>query len=251
MLAMAGCKPGASQGSNSQEVSAQADEQPGQAQASRPQLEVADEGHCSFGSHRYTMEGNFTAAEYRRDATGTVTFTNVPSDYEEFEALYTRFLGKTPHGTAAMVPMAMELYARDADLGQRCFELICTPSNVNSVVSVLRQKFNSSQYGPSNDGYVQRYLPAAALRGATPENGYTPSLPYAVDMTASANAHRDMQIMGSGRVVYIYIYGGGWDTHQRSVEVLLPQGAELHQVFNCPALYTQCKAIQGQWPGLR
>ena len=63
----------------------------------------------SYGSHVYTMKGTLTAEAYDKNATGVVTFTNVPSDYEEFEALYTQFLGKTPHGTAAMMPMAMEI----------------------------------------------------------------------------------------------------------------------------------------------
>ena len=61
----------------------------------------------SYGSHQFTMKGNFTAQSYSQKATGVVTFTNVPQNYEEFEALYTQFLGKTPHGTAAMMPMAM------------------------------------------------------------------------------------------------------------------------------------------------
>jgi hypothetical protein len=61
----------------------------------------------SYGNHVYTMKGTLTAEAYDKNATGVVTFTNVPSDYEEFEALYTQFLGKTPHGTAAMMPMAM------------------------------------------------------------------------------------------------------------------------------------------------
>jgi hypothetical protein len=91
-----------------------------------------------------------------------------------YNALYTQFLGKTPHGTAAMMPMAMEIYGRDREEGLRCIKLICYPSNVNSVVSQLNQKFGTSQYAPANDGYHQRYLPAAVLKGATPENGYTP-----------------------------------------------------------------------------
>ena len=71
----------------------------------------------SYGSHQFTMKGNFTAQSYSQKATGVVTFTNVPQNYEEFEALYTQFLGKTPHGTAAMMPMAMEIYGRDRDEG--------------------------------------------------------------------------------------------------------------------------------------
>ena len=205
----------------------------------------------SYGSHQFTMKGNFTAQSYSQKATGVVTFTNVPQNYEEFEALYTQFLGKTPHGTAAMMPMAMEIYGRDRDEGKRCIELICYPSNVNSVVSQLNQKFGISKYAPANDGYHQRYLPAAVLKGATPENGYTPQTPYTVEMKASVNKHQELTFMGQGTVLYIYIMGKGWDTNQRSVEIIKQPDSDLHQVFNCPSLYTQCKPIRGTWPGLK
>ena len=205
----------------------------------------------SYGNHVYTMKGTLTAEAYDKNATGVVTFTNVPSDYEEFEALYTQFLGKTPHGTAAMMPMAMEIYGRDRDEGLRCIQLISWPTNVNSVVSHLKQKYDTSQYAPANDSYHQRYLPAAVLKGAKPENAYTPQQPYTVEMKASVNKHQDLQFSGEGRVVYLYIMGGGWDTHQRSVEIILQPDKKLHQVFNCPSLYTQCKTIRGEWKGLK
>lgn len=205
----------------------------------------------TYGSHRYTMTGNLTAEQYNREAWGRVTFTNVPTDYEEFERVYSEFLGKTPHGTAAMMPMAMAMYGRDRDLGERCIRLINYDSNVSSVLSQLRQKFTPSKHAPANDTYIQPYLPAAVLKGATPENGYTPSEPYTVEMTASINQHSDLKISGKGRVVYLYILGDGWDTKKRQVEVLQPGNNALHKVFNCPSLYTQCKTIDGEWKGLR
>lgn len=205
----------------------------------------------TWGDHEYTMEGNLTAEAYNQQATGVVTFTNVPGSYEEFEALYTQFLGKTPHGTAAMMPMAMEIYGRDREVGLRCLQLINWPSNVNSVVSQLKQKYGTSQYAPANDAYHQRYLPAAVLKGATPDNGYSPQEPYTVEMKASVNKHQDLHISGSGRVMYLYVMGDGWDTHQRGVEIVKQPDSELHQVFNCPSLYTQCKQIRGQWNGLK
>ena len=199
-----------------------------------------------YGGHTYTMVGNLTAKEYNKSAKGTVTFTNIPSDYEEFEAVYTNFLGKTPHGTAAMMTMAMEMYARDRVVGKKCIELINYPSNVSSVIPRLNDKFGAKP----GDSYGQRYLPAAVLKGATPQNGYTPQRPYTIEMKASVNKHQDMQIMGSGRVMYVYVMGKGWDTEQRGVELIKQPKATLYQVFNCPSLYTQCKQIQDEWKGL-
>lgn len=212
---------------------------------------VQAQSKWTYGDHTYTVKGDLTAEKYNSSATGVVTFTNVPTDYEEFEALYTQFLGKTPHGTAAMMPMAMEIYGRIREEGLRCIQLINWPSNVNAVVSQLKEKFGTSAYAPANDGYHQRYLPAAVLKGAKPENAYTPQQPYTVEMKASVNKHQDMTFGGSGCVMYIYIMGDGWDTHQRSVEIIKQPDSELHQVFNCPSLYTQCKQIRGEWQGLK
>ena len=203
-----------------------------------------------YGSHTYTMKGTLNADAYDAKATGEVTFTNIPSDYAEFEAVYTQFLGKTPHGAAAMMPMAMELYRRDRETGLQCLKLLCYPSNVNSVTSILNTKYGPAKFAPADDPYLQPYLPAAVLKGATPGNGYAPQRPYTVEMKASVNKHQDMQFAGSGRVVYIYVMGKGWDTEQRQVEVILQSGSPLYQVFNCPSLYTQCKQIKGQYQGL-
>ena len=205
----------------------------------------------TYGNHTYTQKGTLTAKQYDKKASGVVTFTNVPSNYEEFEALYTNVLGKTPHGTAAMMVMAMEIYGRDREVGKQCIELINYPSNVSSVIPRLNDKYGTSPYAPENDNYHQRYLPAAVLKGATPQNGYTPQQPYTVEMKASVNKHQELQIVGSGRVMYLYMMGKGWDTEQRSVEIIRQPGQPLYKIFNCPALYTQCKPIQGSWPGLK
>ena len=183
----------------------------------------------TYGGHTYTQKGTLTAKEYDKKATGVVTFTNVPSDYEEFESLYTNFLGKTPHGTAAMMVMAMEIYGRDRKVGRQCIELINYPSNVNSVISILNDKYGSSQYAPANDSYHQRYLPAAVLKGATPQNGYRPQEPYTIEMKASVNKHQELQIVGSGRVMYVYVMGKGWDTEQRSVEIIRQPNQPLYK----------------------
>lgn len=208
---------------------------------------IHDETTFAYGNHTYTMQGNFGADKYRKHAFGKVTFTNIPSDYAEFEAVYTKFLGLTAHGAAAMIPMAMEIFARDSEAGKKCFGLLCYPSNVNSVVSILHDKFGSA----TTSDYGQRYIPAAALKGATPENGYQPELPYTVEMEASVNEHQQLKISGNGTVLYLYVIGEGWDTKQRSVEIIKQADSPLYKVFNCPALYTQCKAITGNWNGLR
>lgn len=211
------------------------------------QQAFAQESTWKYGEHTYKQKGTLTTAKYNRQATGTVTFTNVPKDYKEFEALYTQFLGKTPHGTAAMMVMAMEIYGRNQQEGERCIRLINYPSNVSSVLPRLKDKFCAKP----GDSYGQRYLPAAVLKGATPANAYQPTSPYTVEMKASVNKHQELQFAGQGTVMYLYVMGKGWDTEQRSVEIIRQPDSQLHQVFNCPALYTGCKQIRGTWKGLK
>ena len=73
----------------------------------------------TYGSHTYTVNGDidFNNNDHHTP-TATVTFTNIPSGYAEFEAIYNGLLGKSLQGTAAMVPMAIEIYARDANTGK-------------------------------------------------------------------------------------------------------------------------------------
>lgn len=207
----------------------------------------------TYGDHTYTVSGeiiydqSFTG--YRGTPTASVSFSNFPSGYTEFEAVYTNLLGKSIQGTAAMIPMAIELYARDAAVGERCFNLLCNSSStVSGIIRILKTKLVPSEYGPANDPYIQRYMAAALLKGAVATNAYTPDEPYTVEMCASANMPQNSSY---GLVNYVYILAKGWDTEQRQVEILQPNGSDLYKVFNCPSCYTQCKNIVGTWGGLK
>ena len=206
----------------------------------------------TYGSHVYTVSGeinvNDSSTGKRDKPTASVSFTNVPSSYEEFEAVYNGLLGKSIQGCAAMLPMAYELYARDEATGDKCLGLLCN-SDVTKVniTRILKTKIVASKYSPANDPYIQRYMPAALLKGASAGNGYRPARPYTVEMCASVN--RPYQ-MAQGTDYYIYIIADGWDTNQRQVEILKSNGSEMYKVFNCPSTYSQCKIYSGQWDGL-
>ena len=213
---------------------------------------VLDGNMLTYGEHVYTLNGevNFETTDYKTP-TASVTFSNVPADYAEFETVYNMLLGKSPTGAAAMVPMAIEMYARDKGVGERCLKLLLNgQATVDEMVRVLKTKLDASQYGPENDQYLQRYMAAALLRGASNANGYTPAEPYTVEMCSSPNKVKEAPLSG-GTVYYLFILANGWDSFQRSVEVILPTGSEYYKVFNCPATYSQCKPIVGTWGGLK
>jgi hypothetical protein len=206
----------------------------------------------TYGSHTYTVNGdiNFNSNEHRTP-TATVTFTNIPSGYAEFEAVYNGLLGKSIQGTAAMIPMAIELYARDASTGKKCFDLLCNSSStVDGIIRILKTKLVPSEYSPEDDKYIQRYMAAALLKGAVNSNAYAPEEPYTVELCASPNGVQDSPLMG-GTTYYLYILAHGWDSEQRAVDVFQPAGSTTYKVCNCPSTYTQCKNIMGTWAGLK
>ena len=219
-----------------------------------PHEAIVNGNTLTYGDHVYTVEGEIELeGTVFNQPTASVSFTNIPSGYTEFEAVYNNLLGKSMQGAAAMIPMAMEMYARDATLGERCLNLLCSNSTVvTEITRALKQKFNYSPYSPENDLYIQRFLPAATLKNAAYDNAYTPSEPYTVEMCRSANAPQQTQLFGYGTVYYLYILApGGWDTFQRSVDIYNAQGSDLYKVHNCPATYTMCKNIIGTWHGLK
>ena len=213
---------------------------------------IVDGNTLSYGDHVYTVNGeiNFKAKNHKTPS-ASVTFTNNPSNYMEFETVYYNLLGKTPQGAAAMIPMAIELYARDASVGKQCFELLCNGSATSDgIIRILKTKLVPSQYANANDSYIQRYMAAALLKGADNKNSYTPQEPYTVEMCSSPNGEKDAPLMG-GTVYYLYILAHGWDSHQRAVDILLPYNSEYYKIANCSSTYTQCKNIIGTWPGIK
>lgn len=62
--------------------------------------------------------------------------------------------------------MAMEIYARHPETGEKCFRLLCKDESVaNGILRILKTKFPTSKK-METDPYCQRYLPAALLAGA-------------------------------------------------------------------------------------
>lgn len=206
----------------------------------------------TYGTHVYTVNGEIDhESTVHNTPTAYVTFTNVPSGYTEFEAVYKNLLGKSQQGVAAMIPMAFEIYARNNATGEKCLNLLCNGSaTVSEIVRILKTKLVPSEYSPENDQYIQRYMPAALLKGANRMNAYQPDEPFTVEMCSSVNAPQESQFSG-GWVYSLYIIAQGWDTQQRAVQVLQPYGSEYYKVFSCPATYSQCQTIIGTWQGLK
>ena len=218
---------------------------------STPTVEAGMDGDVyRYGNHTYQVKGDFKTDKITTSDFNEVTFSNIPSDYTEFEKVYKEYLGKNINGTAAMMVMAMEMYGRDKSVGERCIRLINTPNNVSSVMNILKDRYGNY----TSDGYSQRYIAAALLDGAVRTNSYTPNEPYTVKCQGSPNGTKQMTMPKYGTVYYMYVIGGGWDTHQRQCEIVMFEDDEatgLYHMNNCPSFYTQCQQIKGEWKGLK
>ena len=202
---------------------------------------IVDGNTVTYGSHTYTIDESASESV-------SVSFSNIPSGYTEFQAVYSALLGKSVEGTAAMIPMAMEIYARNNATGKKCIELLCGSENASTMIRSLQSKFQATSAN-DNDPYIQRYLPAALLKGAKPGNAYSPVTPYTVEIAPSVNAPQGVT---GGTDTFLYILtSGGWDSYQRQVEILQKTGSDYCTVYNCPSVYTQCQNIVGSWGGLR
>ena len=215
-----------------------------------------DGNTLTYGNHTYTVKGeiDYNATEHKTP-TAWVEFTNIPSGYTEFKAVYEGLLGKSVPGTAAMIPMAEEIYARDFTTGEKCFKLLCnSDATVSGILRILKTKIVLSKYSDENDQYIQRYLPAALLQGATYTNAYAPDEPYTVAMCSHVTPPQEVSITADGTVYYIYILtSGGWgeESFQRGMEIYQNWDGGLYKVWNCPNAYVQCRNIRGTWAGLK
>lgn len=213
---------------------------------------VVNGNTLSYGNHTYTIvsEIDVNTTDFSRP-TASVSFSNIPSGYTEFSAVYQKLLGKSLAGTVAMVPMAMEIYARDAATGEKCIKLLCIEGAASEMITELKRKIVPSDSAPEGDSYIQRYIPAASLKDATPSNSYAPSSPYTVQVTMSPNGVKPADMYG-GDVTYMYIItSGGWSTFQRGVDVFQQRGSTQYKIFSCPSCYSQCMTISGEWKGLK
>ena len=113
-----------------------------------------------------------TAASSAAHAIGskseTFTFTSLPESLAELQALPEASMD-TPFKTAALTVLALCAYAADRNIGTEMLNFLRGPRPLNGQeISFLNDRFR--------DG--KTYLPFTYFSGSTPDNNYTPTLPY-------------------------------------------------------------------------
>lgn len=208
-------------------------------------------GLCAFSAQCADKEnkisckisGKINHDSWEKGQKATVEFSRIPATIEEFKELQA-VLGLEPQGAVALQVMAFEMFRRDEALGSEALQLNNTMTNLSST------KYQLKELNRNGDSYARPYLAAALLEGATPENGYAPSKPYKVNVRVNPVQKYAYSNSYDANVIYLQVDSKGWDTNWRAVEVLKPADSDFYVVFNCPALYTQCKKIRGTWQGL-
>ena len=219
------------------------------------------DGSYYYGDHTYAISEDFDPNNYDpvnvygADYYNYVTFSNIPSDYREFETVYKDFLGKHINGIIALQIMSLEIYNRDREDGTKCFMLINAPLDKNTILERV-----SHRYDNANAKENQPYLAAIFLQGAERTNFFTPTEPYTIKFQADPDGKKSTSTTGSGDVFYVDVIAEGFQSQKvkRCQVVLWERNVvnggyyEMHEwssfVLTAPNIYGDDAS---KWPGLK
>ena len=123
-----------------------------------------------------------------------VTFASLPKNLEEFQALPQARL-KDPGEVAALVVAALSLYPENPDMTIQMLDFLRGPWPLNGIdKQFLRDRFRGKEY-----------LMRSYFLGATPDNNYTPAVPYQV--VVSENPHSRDQLTDGYLTLYVNCSG--------------------------------------------
>lgn len=110
--------------------------------------------------------------------TETFTFTKLPESVSELQALPEATLD-SPFKTAALSLLALCAYGADKATGIEMLNFLKGPRPLsNQEISFLDDRFRDGQW----------YVPFSYFKGATPENNYTPTEPFTVEISSNPNS---------------------------------------------------------------
>lgn len=171
----------------------------------------------------------------------SIELGTIPTTFEEFDAKYNT-IATTPEGAIVMFLAAMDIYARNEELGKQCFGVCFHPDNRNGdlpnnhFLSFMRSRFH---YG---DG--QPWIALSYFEGAKPENGYTPKEPLTLKMKSRANDSDYLTSMDAD-VEKRWLKSSGADS-ERAVQVLRVRGENLYYMFEYGGLPSQIRKPKRQ-----
>ena len=145
------------------------------------------------------MERSGLYAGTAGNAEVTFTFDALPDGLEQMRALDEASLD-TPFKTAALTVLALCRYPADRDASLEMLDWLRGPRPL----SVAEKQFISDRFMDGAD-----YVPRSYFAGATPENDYTPSVPYTLTFYAGPYAYSEENYAA------LDVRSGGADTPRR------------------------------------
>lgn len=110
-------------------------------------------------------------------AQGTVSLDREPSSIEGFMAMRNQ-IATTAEGGAAMFLLALKIYAKDQDLGTKCLVATADKSTLTQSQRGYKGYTLRSWYTINSGIGKNTLIPNSYIKGSSPENGYSVSLPY-------------------------------------------------------------------------
>lgn len=106
------------------------------------------------------------------------TFSKLPESLSELQALPQATLD-SPFKTAALTVLALCVYGADKTIGVEMLNFLRGPRPLSlQEISFLDDRFRDGNW----------YVPFSYFNGATPENDYTPSTPYTLEIESNATS---------------------------------------------------------------
>lgn len=148
-------------------------------------------------SEAVTKAGN-AAARAAGSRTERFTFAALPATLAELQAL-PEVKMDTPYKTAALTVVALAVYTRDQQAGREMLDFLNGPAEFNEYDRQFLAEHLLSQ----------PYVAFSYFRGATPQNNYTPSVPYVLEAKSYATS------FANENYASIYFASGGADTERQ------------------------------------
>jgi hypothetical protein len=189
-----------------------------------------------------SISGKISQTVYIAVQSGKVTFNRFPASVEEFVKVREQ-IGGEPHGAVALQVMAYEMFRRDRTVGEECIRLNSATVNVSTPLRRLGELFGS------DENYRRPYQMAAFLKGATPQNGYSPSKPYTIEVRVSKGVKYQHSNDYQATAIYLELLTKGKDKGAEQVAVIKtlkpgePGEGNFFIVFGCAGMYSSVKNI--------
>ncbi len=132
-----------------------------------------------------------------------ITFSSLPDTLDGFKALPEAKMND-PFSTAALTVLAFCFYPENRDLSLKMLDFLRGPRPL----SVMDKQFVADRFRDKD------YVPRSYFEGATPNNNYLPSEPYAITVSENPYSYQN-----EGYAT-LYITSGGADS-PRSVQLRL------------------------------